>query len=182
VRASLSSGQLKPQTSAFKSHWSTPVVFVVSIMRRIAVMEHTLSLLCLPPKRDQTPKDALSTGQPFYNHFEPSFVHHSHKFVIGDRDLKLLPPTMPVASFPIIGFLDSLHRAGEADDVERIPNVFQPHELVAPFPAPVPGLSPQMLESLWSELDRAEEIGAVELMGDRVNCMRFEQNVCKVLV
>jgi hypothetical protein len=47
-----------------------PVVFVVSIFGRIAVMKHPLPLLILPPKRNQVPKYPLTARQLLHNHFE----------------------------------------------------------------------------------------------------------------
>jgi len=99
-------------------------------------MEHTSSLLRLPPKRDQAPKNALSAGQLFYDDFEPAFVHHGHKFEICYRNLKLFPSAVSVPTFPFISLLDSLREvarlfegAGVARTERSITNWCQPNKM-----------------------------------------------------
>ena len=82
MRALLSSGQLKTADECNQKPPAKPVVFAVSIMRGITIMQHPSSLLRLPPEWNQTPKDTLPVQQLFDDHLETPVFQHRHKLVI----------------------------------------------------------------------------------------------------
>ena len=71
---------------------------------------------------------------------------------------------MLALAFPIVRFLNPLHRAAQLQDLRGMDKVFKSHELVAPFPATIPGFAAQMFKPLGVELDICLKIRTFDLI------------------
>jgi hypothetical protein len=117
---------------------ANPVVFAVSFLGRIAVVQYPFPLIGLPPEWDDAPENALSGRESLHDHLEAPVIEHGNEFVIRDWHQKPLPASVATPALPLGGSLDSLHCARQAQDFGRTGQEFKPHELVVLIPATIP--------------------------------------------
>ena len=145
-------------------------------------MQHPRSRLRLPPERDQTPEYPCSVRQLLDDHFEPPLFQHRHEFIIHYRHKTLFPSAMLVLAFPFVRFLNALHRAAQLQDLRDASQVFESHELVAPFPAAIPGFTAQMFKPLGVELDLRLKIRTPDSTQTAIKFLRLMQELGEFVV
>jgi len=159
-----------------------PVVFAISIPGWIAGVNQPSSLLSLPPKWNEAPKNALAAGKLFNNHFEASLFQHRQELIIDHRDQDLFPAAMPVAALPFMSFQYALHRAAQSQYLSRTRNVLKPHELVVPVAATIPPFKNKVPKAFRVEVDALLEIRAIEMADAQVGVLGGLPDMAKFLV